>query len=121
MALFGSSSSSAAPATSDPEQAQIKAEVLKQLQTQAAIANAKALIGKVNEHCFNACIPQPGSSMSSGESACLSQCMEKYISFWNVSSKAYLSRLSKEKASAQGLDMVSANALATGGMSESDL
>ena len=45
MALFGSSSSSAAPATSDPEQAQIKAEVLKQLQTQAAIANAKALIG----------------------------------------------------------------------------
>ncbi|KAL4943521.1 hypothetical protein BDV06DRAFT_189776 [Aspergillus oleicola] len=120
MALFGSSSPSA-PATSDPEQAQIKAEVVKQLQTQAAIANAKALIGKVNEHCFTACVPSPGSTMSSSESTCLSQCMEKYISFWNASSKAYLGRLSREKANAQGLDMVSANALATGGITEGDL
>jgi import inner membrane translocase subunit TIM13 len=44
MALFGSSSS-AAPATSSPEQQEIKTAIVKQLQAEAAMANARQLIG----------------------------------------------------------------------------
>ncbi|KAL4933525.1 protein translocase subunit TIM13 [Aspergillus undulatus] len=111
MALFGSSSSSGSSA---PEAAEIKTNIIKQLQTEAAMANARQLIGKVNEHCFDACVPSPGSTMSAGESTCLSQCMEKYISLWNVASKSYLARLATERKN-NGLDVVSANTLATGG------
>ncbi|KAL4801472.1 Tim10/DDP family zinc finger-domain-containing protein [Aspergillus unguis] len=104
MALFGSS----APAASSPEQQEIKAAVIKQLQTQAAITNARQLIGKVNEHCFDNCITSPGSTMSPNDSTCLSQCMEKYISLWNVASKTYLSRASADA------NTIAANSLATG-------
>ncbi|KAJ0422786.1 Tim10/DDP family zinc finger-domain-containing protein [Aspergillus carlsbadensis] len=113
MALFGSSSSPA-PATSSPEQQEIKTAIVKQLQAEAAMANARQLIGKVNEHCFDHCVPSPGSTMTPGESSCLSSCMEKYISLWNVASKAYLSRASAERKN-NGIDPIAMNSLATGG------
>jgi import inner membrane translocase subunit TIM13 len=54
---------------------------------------------KLNEHCFERCIPKPGSSLSSGESTCYSQCMEKYMSAWNVVSKQYINRIQREAGS----------------------
>ncbi|KAF7587130.1 protein translocase subunit [Aspergillus hancockii] len=92
MALFGSGSGS--NAASNPSE--VKTAIIKQLQQEAAMANARNLIGKVNEHCFDHCIPTPGSSMTSKEETCLSQCMEKYISFWNAASRTYIARVSKE-------------------------
>ncbi|KAI9373895.1 Tim10/DDP family zinc finger-domain-containing protein [Aspergillus egyptiacus] len=115
MGLFGSSSS-AAPATSSPEQQEIKTAIIQQLQQEAAMNNARLLIGKVNEHCFDHCVPAPGPTMTPGESTCLSQCMEKYISMWNATSKAYLARAANERKSG-GLDPVAMNSLATGGSS----
>ncbi|GES57070.1 import inner membrane translocase subunit tim13 [Aspergillus terreus] len=111
MALFGSSSSSNSQASSPAE---VKNAIIRQLQQEAAMANARNLIGKVNEHCFDACVPAPGSSMSSKEETCLSQCMEKYISFWNAASRTYIARIAKESKKAGAQDTVAMNSLATG-------
>ncbi|KAL3462947.1 Tim10/DDP family zinc finger-domain-containing protein [Aspergillus heterothallicus] len=113
MGIFGSSSTPA-PASSSPEQQEIKANIVKQLQAEAAMANARQLIGKVNEHCFDHCVPAPGATMTPGESSCLSSCMEKYISLWNVASKAYLNRATLERKN-NGIDTIAMNSLATGG------
>ncbi|KAI5302647.1 protein translocase subunit [Ascosphaera pollenicola] len=97
MSLFGSSSSS------DPANmtsAEVKQVIINQLQSESAIANARALMTKLQENCFDKCVPTPGSSLSSGENACLTTCMEKYISLWNNVSKAYITRVTKEQQSA---------------------
>ncbi|KAI0114941.1 Tim10/DDP family zinc finger-domain-containing protein [Daldinia grandis] len=75
----------------------VKAEVIKQVKTQYAVENAKLLIEKINEHCFERCVPKPGPSFSSGESTCFTQCMEKYMAAWNSVSTTYIDRLRREQ------------------------
>ncbi|EMR70583.1 protein translocase subunit [Eutypa lata] len=75
----------------------VKAEVIKQVRTQYAMDNARQLIEKVNEHCFQKCVPKPNTSLSSSEQACFSQCIEKYMSAWNQVSTTYINRLQKEQ------------------------
>lgn len=53
------------------------------------------LAQKLNEHCFERCVPTPGSSLSSGEQTCYTNCMEKYMAAWNATSKQYLSHVQK--------------------------
>ncbi|KAI5298030.1 protein translocase subunit [Ascosphaera atra] len=55
---------------------------------------------KLQENCFEKCVPTPGASLSSGENACLTTCMEKYIMLWNAVSKAYITRVGKEQQAA---------------------
>lgn len=63
-------------------------------------------------NCFNHCIPsQPSTSLSRSESNCLSACMEKYIDAWNITSRTYIARLSRE---APGLSANAAAAAAGG-------
>ena len=50
---------------------------------------------KVNEHCFEKCIPTPGTSLSKREEGCFTACMEKYMATWNVVSRQYISRIQK--------------------------
>ncbi|OJJ32353.1 hypothetical protein ASPWEDRAFT_75191, partial [Aspergillus wentii DTO 134E9] len=107
MALFGSSSSG----SSSPEE--VKTTIVKQLQQESAMANARALISKVNEHCFEHCIPNPGESISANESTCLSSCMEKYISLWNTTSRTYISRVGKESKKLGGENTIAMNSMAT--------
>ncbi|KAJ6011831.1 hypothetical protein N7499_013198 [Penicillium canescens] len=107
--LFGSSSS-AAPQTSE----EIKAAVVRQLQTEAAMSNARSLIGKVNKHCFQACVPTPGTSLSAKENTCLSSCMEKYIAMWNVTSRTYITRVGTETKRLGGQDAAAIASMATG-------
>ncbi|KAI5863145.1 Tim10/DDP family zinc finger-domain-containing protein [Durotheca rogersii] len=75
----------------------IKSEVIKQVKTQYVMDNARQLIEKINEHCFEKCVPKPGTSLSSGEQTCFTQCMEKYMSAWNQVSSTYISRLQREQ------------------------
>ncbi|KAI1103776.1 mitochondrial import inner membrane translocase subunit TIM13 [Jackrogersella minutella] len=77
----------------------IKSEVMKQVQAQYAVENARSLIEKINEHCFEKCVPKPGSSFSSGEKSCATQCMEKYMQAWNQVSATYIHRIQKESSS----------------------
>ncbi|ESZ90323.1 hypothetical protein SBOR_9293 [Sclerotinia borealis F-4128] len=81
-------------ASSDP-----KTAIMNQIRQEAAMNNARQLIEKVNEHCFEKCVPKPGSSLSSGETTCFTQCMEKYMSAWSTVSKQYIARLQKESTS----------------------
>ncbi|TGO58819.1 hypothetical protein BOTNAR_0174g00090 [Botryotinia narcissicola] len=81
-------------ASSDP-----KAAVMNQVRQEAAMTNARQLIEKVNEHCFEKCVPKPGASLISGETTCFTQCMEKYMQAWNTVSKQYIARLQRESTS----------------------
>ncbi|KAI1854821.1 hypothetical protein JX265_002460 [Neoarthrinium moseri] len=73
----------------------VKAEVIKQVRQQYAMTNARELIEKVNEHCFEKCVPKPGSSLSSGEQTCFTHCMEKYMAAWNQVSTTYITRIQR--------------------------
>ena len=105
-----------------------KTAVMRQVQQEAAMQNARMLVEvyrfplyhfvlvlncnslthvqKLNEHCFERCIPKPGASLSKGEESCYTACMEKYMSAWNTVSKQYVGRIQRESAAAvstQGL------------------
>ncbi|KAK3176977.1 hypothetical protein OEA41_008303 [Lepraria neglecta] len=77
-------------ASSDP-----KTAIVRQIQQEAAINNARQLIDKMNNHCFQKCVPTPGSSLSRKEEGCLTQCMEKYMATWNTVSRQYIARIQK--------------------------
>jgi len=77
----------------------VKLEVIKQVRTQYAVENARLLIEKVNNHCFEKCVPKPGASLSSGESSCFTLCMDKYMAAWNTVSNTYITRLQRENSS----------------------
>lgn len=90
-----------------------KTEVMQQVRQQAALQNARALVEvpmshafhttmvtdtvpqKLNEHCFERCVPKPGSSLSSGEETCYTHCMEKYMAAWNTTSRQYLGHVQR--------------------------
>ncbi|KXL50120.1 hypothetical protein M433DRAFT_141377 [Acidomyces richmondensis BFW] len=72
-----------------------KQQIMDQVRQQAALANARALVEKVNEHCFERCVPKPGPSFSSTESTCYTACMEKYMQAWNVVSRQYLGHVQR--------------------------
>ncbi|QIX00617.1 hypothetical protein AMS68_006134 [Peltaster fructicola] len=80
-----------------------KQTVIDQVRQQAAIANARALMEKISEHCYERCIPKPGSSLSSAESTCLDSCVQKYLTSWNTVSSQYLNHVQKRAGSAGGL------------------
>ncbi|MCJ1389362.1 protein translocase subunit [Xylographa bjoerkii] len=66
-----------------------KDAVMEQIKQEAAIDQARKLIDKMNELCFEKCIPSPGTSLSRKEEGCISMCMEKYIDTRNVVSRAW--------------------------------
>ncbi|PSS12680.1 hypothetical protein M430DRAFT_44561 [Amorphotheca resinae ATCC 22711] len=91
------SSSLGFSASSDP-----KTAVMNQVRQEAAMTNARQLIEKVNEHCFEKCVPKPGSSLSSGETTCFTSCMEKYMAAWNTVSRQYINRIQQESSKGAG-------------------
>ncbi|KAK3333165.1 Tim10/DDP family zinc finger-domain-containing protein [Cercophora scortea] len=74
----------------------VKKAVIKQVLIESNTANARQLIEKINENCFEKCIPKPGSSVSAGEKACITNCMEKYMAAWNLVNTAYVRRIQQE-------------------------
>ncbi|KAK5174605.1 protein translocase subunit [Saxophila tyrrhenica] len=72
-----------------------KQQVMDQVRQQAALSNARLLVEKLNEHCFERCVPKPGSSLSSSESTCYTYCMEKYMQAWNTVSKQYIGHVQR--------------------------
>ncbi|RMZ04317.1 hypothetical protein D0860_06429 [Hortaea werneckii] len=87
--------------------ADAKQQIMDQIRQQQALGNARALvevrmITKLNEHCFERCVPNPGSSLSSGEQTCYTACMEKYMAAWNTVSRQYLTHVQKGSPAAGG-------------------
>lgn len=98
--------------------ADAKQQLMDQVRQQAALQNARQLVEvppplplppspslwppvplthsqKLNEHCFQRCVPSPGSSLSSSEQTCLTHCMEKYMASWNTVSRQYMGHVQK--------------------------
>ncbi|KAH0603511.1 uncharacterized protein H6S33_007833 [Morchella sextelata] len=75
-----------------------KHALMQTIQHETNVENARMLIEKINEKCFEKCIPKPGSSLSSGESLCLTNCMQKYMAAWNAVSAAYITRIKSDPA-----------------------
>jgi len=83
-----------------PKTATEKKQALMQtIQQQQNVENARVLIEKINTNCFEKCVPQPGSSLSSSESTCLKSCMQKYLNAWNAVSASYVSRIKSDPSS----------------------
>ncbi|WYZ40408.1 hypothetical protein EsH8_IV_000749 [Colletotrichum jinshuiense] len=78
----------------------VKKSVMKQVLQEANLANARVLIEKLQENCFEKCVPKPGSSLSSGETTCMTSCMEKYLAAWNQVNTAYINRIKQESGNA---------------------
>jgi len=89
--IFGLSGNS-----SKEEKKQLLMQTISQQQN---VENARILIEKINENCFDKCVPKPGSSLSSSESTCISDCMAKYMSAWNTVSNAYIARIKTDPTS----------------------
>ncbi|KAK7225669.1 hypothetical protein V2G26_013672 [Clonostachys chloroleuca] len=79
----------------------VKDAVFQQVVAESNLANARVLIEKIQENCFEKCITKPGSSISSGEQSCATACMEKYMNAWNHVNSAYITRARQEGASTQ--------------------
>ncbi|KAH8909873.1 hypothetical protein BR93DRAFT_965944 [Coniochaeta sp. PMI_546] len=74
----------------------VKQALIKQILLESNTANARQLIEKMNENCFEKCVPKPGSSISSSEQTCITQCTEKYMAAWNQVHQAYMARIRQE-------------------------
>ncbi|EIW57822.1 uncharacterized protein TRAVEDRAFT_48851 [Trametes versicolor FP-101664 SS1] len=51
--------------------------------------------------CFTKCITKPGGALSGSDEKCLSNCMQQYLSAYDIVNAAYVSRLRKERLDQQ--------------------
>jgi len=72
-------------------------QIMMSVQQQLAIQNAQELLQKLNDKCFKACVTKPGSTLSSSEQKCISQCSDRYMEAWNIVSRAYADRIKRQQ------------------------
>ncbi|XP_055840940.1 mitochondrial import inner membrane translocase subunit Tim13 [Episyrphus balteatus] len=83
------------PAISQLDSSQ-RAELMKQVRQQLAVASTQELLEKMSRKCFNKCINKPGSSLDSSEQKCIAMCMDRFMDSWSIVSRAYFTRLQRE-------------------------
>ncbi|KAG4304552.1 hypothetical protein PORY_001945 [Pneumocystis oryctolagi] len=82
-----------------------KQALMQAIKKEIAVANATELIGKLNETCYDRCIPKPGSRFENIEQTCVSKCIARYMDAWNIVSQTYIARIQRERqAQSLGLD-----------------
>lgn len=74
---------------------------MSSVRNELALANAQELINKTNDKCFAKCVTKPSTSLSGSEETCLSRCFDRYMDAFNIVSRAYTARLSKERLEGQ--------------------
>ncbi|KAL0954727.1 hypothetical protein HGRIS_003680 [Hohenbuehelia grisea] len=78
-----------------------KEAVMNSVRSELALANAQELINKTNEKCYLKCVTKPGTSLSSSEQTCLERCLGRYMDAFNICSRTYIARVSREREDAQ--------------------
>ncbi|KAK4807858.1 hypothetical protein QYF61_007764 [Mycteria americana] len=53
---------------------------------------------RMTDKCFRKCIGKPGGALDNSEQKCIAMCMDRYMDAWNTVSRAYNSRLQRERA-----------------------
>ncbi|KAK7454542.1 protein translocase subunit [Stygiomarasmius scandens] len=74
-----------------------KEAIMTQVRNELAQANAQQLINNMNERCFKACVTKPGTSLSSSEQTCLARCLDRFMEAFNIVSRTYTARITKER------------------------
>ncbi|KAI0084126.1 Tim10/DDP family zinc finger-domain-containing protein [Irpex rosettiformis] len=97
MSFFGGSTSTL-PMAGQPDMQARKEAVKASIREELAMQNAQELMNKSNEKCFLKCVTKPGSSLSSSEETCLSRCLTRYLEAFDIVSKTYVARLSRERS-----------------------
>lgn len=72
--------------------------IMEQVKVQIAVANAQELLQRMTDKCFRKCIGKPGGALDNSEQKCIAMCMDRYMDAWNAVSRAYNSRLQRERA-----------------------
>ncbi|NXQ31683.1 TI13A translocase, partial [Alaudala cheleensis] len=97
--------------------------IMEQVKVQIAVANAQELLQRMTDKCFRKCIGKPGGALDNSEQVrtggrsgdprasssglplrlsvpqkCIAMCMDRYMDSWNTVSRAYSSRLQRERA-----------------------
>ncbi|KAF8905001.1 Tim10/DDP family zinc finger-domain-containing protein [Gymnopilus junonius] len=78
-----------------------KEAVMNNVRQELALANAQELMNKASERCFAKCVTKPGDSLSSSEQTCLSRCLDRYMEAFDIVSRTYTARVSKERHEGQ--------------------
>ncbi|KAJ8589830.1 hypothetical protein M405DRAFT_737976 [Rhizopogon salebrosus TDB-379] len=92
---------SSSPSSPSSEMTAKKEAVMNGVRSEIALASAQELINKTNEKCFAKCVMKPGAALSGSEETCLSRCLERYLEAFNMISKTYTARLSREREQRQ--------------------
>ncbi|KDQ15811.1 hypothetical protein BOTBODRAFT_157552 [Botryobasidium botryosum FD-172 SS1] len=92
---------SSAPSAS-VDMAAKKQAIMDQVKNEIAMANAQELINVGNDRCYDKCITKPSTSLSSSDETCLSRCMERYMEAFNIVSRTYIARVTRERQNATG-------------------
>ncbi|KAF8349009.1 Tim10/DDP family zinc finger-domain-containing protein [Amanita rubescens] len=74
-----------------------KESIMNSIRAELSLVGAKELMNKSTEKCFAKCVTKPGSSLSSSEQTCLDRCIDRYFEAFTLVSKAYITRISKER------------------------
>ncbi|XP_038079023.1 mitochondrial import inner membrane translocase subunit Tim13-like [Patiria miniata] len=73
-----------------------RGQIMDQVKTQIALANAQELLQRMTDKCFKKCVNKPGTTLDSSEQKCLAFCMDRYMDAWNTVSRTYNQRLQRE-------------------------
>ena len=72
------------------------------MRKQAAVQTAQEMVKVMTEKCFQKCISTPGSSLSSSEQRCVTQCTERFFDSWNTISRSFMQSRQQLLNSASG-------------------
>ncbi|XP_004299184.1 PREDICTED: mitochondrial import inner membrane translocase subunit Tim13-like [Fragaria vesca subsp. vesca] len=62
-----------------------------ELQSQIAEAYYQEFLETLRKKCFEKCITKPGSSLSGGESSCITKCIDLYVEATTIITKELVS------------------------------
>ncbi|KAI0788080.1 Tim10/DDP family zinc finger-domain-containing protein [Fomes fomentarius] len=102
--LFGATrgpSPTSSPDVNFTEVAARVASLKSSIRNELALQNVQELMNKVSDKCYAKCVPKPGTSLSSSEEKCLTQCMDRYLEAFDIISRTYVARLKKERIDMQ--------------------
>ncbi|KAH7328513.1 mitochondrial import inner membrane translocase subunit TIM13 [Stachybotrys elegans] len=75
------------------DSATIKERLKKEMVENSNVANARLLLDKLQDNCFQSCIQKPGTSLSSSDQTCFTNCIDKYIQAWNTVNNSYINKI----------------------------
>ncbi|KAI9731580.1 MAG: protein translocase subunit [Cirrosporium novae-zelandiae] len=84
--------------TPNSSSTEIKNAVMQTVKSENIMNNGRDLVENIKSHCFENCVPTPGSSLSNKETSCYTMCMGKYMQAFNVVGMQFRTRMQQDIA-----------------------